>query len=122
MTIARSRYQDDKATGENDDDCKIQIPGGHLIDQYLESRGIIQKQMKRITRVTTDQHLLELVNHQKALSQLAKEYDIKCSSDDKEVAAADEEYDALRQQRVELQEKIKVLVSECNLVIDKENM
>jgi len=46
---------------------------------------------------------------------------VKCASDEKEVAAADEEYETLRKQRVGLQEKIKELVRECNVLIAKEN-
>ena len=53
---------------DDDDDAKAEVPGGHLIDQYLESHGVIQKQLQRINRVTTNEHLLQLVNHQKLLS------------------------------------------------------
>ena len=52
----------------DDDDEKVEIPSDHLMDKYLESRTIVKKQLNRISRVTNEEHLLELVNHQKSLS------------------------------------------------------
>merc|ERR1712241_1001387 len=95
-TFALKAFQSigtEEVNGENDvddEDEKEVIPGDHLLDQYLDSRVIIRRQQNRINRVTNEEHLLQLVNRKNLLSESSREYEMKCASDEKEVAAADE--------------------------------
>jgi len=107
--------------GDDDDDAKEPLPGSDLLDQFIRSHAVIQRQRRRINSVTTKEHLLQLVDHQRSLSDAAAEYTAKCQSDAKELAALDAEYEELRARRIGLQQKIKAMVRECNDVISREN-
>ena len=67
-TDSLRKFQTICSFGTDDDDSKQEGLNQSIFDQYFEAQSIIKKQKERIDLVTTDEHLLQLVNHQNKLS------------------------------------------------------
>ena len=114
-------------------------------DDFFECRNIVKRQMERLNAVERDEYLGELMEQKCVISvttymlygvnlnvlstlsrfqfrqKSAKLIDVKCGADEKEWEVQDEEYKTLKTQRQELQNKIKSLVTECNVLVRREN-
>eukprot|EP01084_Bolivina_argentea_P212056 360548_1 len=92
-----------------------------LFDKYSEYYSIIRLQSSSLSETNTENHLLELTNHQNKLSKLLTECEVKSLSGHHEYDSHLKQYRNSKQQRVELQNKITAEFKECNKLIEKEN-
>eukprot|EP01083_Nonionella_stella_P310630 1104467_1 len=106
---------DDDDEKKAESDAKL---GVQLLDTYLTYHPMIKEQTERLTKVTTDQYLLELINHQNQLSKSMKECETSVC---REYELQSKQYEVSKQKRVELQNNIKKKFAECNVMIKREN-
>eukprot|EP01084_Bolivina_argentea_P056994 104205_1 len=106
----------------NDDEKKENdLLGTNLFEKYSQCIRIINQQSTRLQQVTTNDHLLQLLNHQNSLSNSIKQKESKQSAGLQQYNVQNKEYNTLTQQRIYLQNKIKREFKECNGMIQREN-
>ena len=78
-TVALMALRSDGGGG-SDDDEKGGLDSDKLIDQFFESKSIVKRQLERINKVTTNEHLLELMEHQQLIEHQQSVLNIYCVS------------------------------------------
>eukprot|EP01084_Bolivina_argentea_P243423 408085_1 len=112
-----SLYANDDEKKDFEEDCL----GVLLFEKYSECDLIINEQYTRLSHATTDNYLLELINHQNELSSAVKEKESKLKVSLKAYSSQNKQYEILKKQRIELQNKIKREFVKCNEMIGAEN-
>eukprot|EP01084_Bolivina_argentea_P282459 483501_1 len=108
----------DNETKQNENNNWYSI---QLFNKYSNCYSIINEQSLRLDQITTEKYLLELNNHQDALPEEIQEYETKLLFETKQYENKRKKYEMLKEQRTELQNKIKTELKKCNDMIKQEN-
>jgi len=107
--------------GKEDSEIEAGAFGPKMYEKHLECLRIIDEQQSRLDVASTDQHLLELVNQQNALTDSVKSEEAMLCERTTSLSQQQQQYESIKGQRMALQKSIKSQVQQCNDIIETEN-
>lgn len=111
----------DPGSGNDEKEAAPSITGTELFSKFTECQRIINEQRTRLDVVSTDKHLLELIDQQTRLSELVQQRDSDLRTGTEPMAQKRLQYSTVGDQRAALMESIKADVARCNELIKTEN-
>eukprot|EP01084_Bolivina_argentea_P009163 17130_1 len=92
-----------------------------LLEQYIESNALINEQSNRLSKVATDDYLMQLLKKQNAIQVQTKQAEQLALDTKKQLNEIVKQYESKRDSRIKLQSLIEEQMCKLNDMIEKEN-